>query len=317
MTYFHKNIERVSVIIPSYNHSAYVEDCINSIANQQGLGVFFSLEIILVDDASSDQTAAIAQQILLTHEGKIDYRVIVKETNSGLKHSIEMGLKVATGKFVQILASDDMLIDNKLKTQILFLEAHPKVDIVYSKTFQFDTESGERTNYPYKEFEELANSGASTELFDAAASLRIPVPLLQSALSRSEPFSDAFTATRTFRSDDWAVMLHFASKYDVGFAENAGFLYRRHPENTSSQRDLALANQMEVILLLVPPTLRRRALAKVLQIHALHFASISERKLAVRYLVLSITATGIVGFWFRFAFRVFVKRIRTLGRTSG
>lgn len=91
----------VSVIIPAYNVEQYLVKCVDSIINQS----YNNIEIIIVDDGSTDNTLAVAQVLQ-----KKDKRVkVVHQDNKGLSEARNTGIKVATGEFISFVDADDYI----------------------------------------------------------------------------------------------------------------------------------------------------------------------------------------------------------------
>lgn len=92
----------ISIIIPIYNTSKYLSQCVNSILNQS----YRNLEIILVNDASTDNSLAICKKYK-----ELDKRIILidKEKNEGVEKARLAALEVATGEFFCFIDSDDWL----------------------------------------------------------------------------------------------------------------------------------------------------------------------------------------------------------------
>lgn len=115
--------EMVSIIIPMYNVEKYLEECLQSVTNQ----TFQNLEIICIDDASTDKTLMIADSI-----AKRDNRICVlkNQSNKGLSYTRNRGMDVANGKYIYFLDSDDMIRENAI--QELWNEAENKqLDVVF------------------------------------------------------------------------------------------------------------------------------------------------------------------------------------------
>lgn len=133
----------VSVIIPVYNTEKYLESCIESILHQ----TYQNLEIILVDDGSTDQSPAICDRFA---EKDSRIKVIHKE-NEGLGYTRNCGLKHAVGEYVSFLDSDDILDEDTYEYCIREMEKYQADACFFGrKTF---TESGEYTvnsNIPEK-----------------------------------------------------------------------------------------------------------------------------------------------------------------------
>ena len=92
---------KVSVIIPAYNASNYIEKCINSLVSQ----TLKDIEIIVIDDGSTDDT----YEKLSTYKDKIK---IIKQKNGGVANARNKGLSVATGEYIAYVDSDDWVEEN-------------------------------------------------------------------------------------------------------------------------------------------------------------------------------------------------------------
>ncbi len=104
----------VSVVIPSYNYAQYVVEAVESALRQ----AHPPLEIIVVDDGSTDNTAEVLQPYL----NKIRY---IHQKNSGLSAARNTGIRAARGTWVGILDSDDIWFENKLDLQMQCAAHHP------------------------------------------------------------------------------------------------------------------------------------------------------------------------------------------------
>jgi len=107
----------VSVVIPAYNAGKYLEHAINSILAQS----YSNLEIIIVNDGSTDNTADIATSFT-------DPRVhLVSKTNGGMSSARNAGVDEAKGEFLAFLDADDYWMPDKLEKQIALLESNPNI----------------------------------------------------------------------------------------------------------------------------------------------------------------------------------------------
>ena len=109
----------VSVIIPTYNHAMYIERTLESVFQQ----TYKNYEIIVIDDGSTDNT----QEVIKSYENKITY--ICKE-NEGTAKSRNLGLKIAKGKYVAFLDSDDLWMPQKLELQVTLLDKNIDIGLV-------------------------------------------------------------------------------------------------------------------------------------------------------------------------------------------
>ncbi|MDC1162017.1 glycosyltransferase family A protein [Tenacibaculum sp.] len=100
---------KISVITPAYNAEKYIDEAIKSI-HQQNYG---NIEIIVIDDGSTDATAAICKSL--------DVHLIQQE-NAGISAARNVGLKAATGDLIAFLDADDIWSNDKLKNQLELLQ---------------------------------------------------------------------------------------------------------------------------------------------------------------------------------------------------
>lgn len=121
---------RVSVIIPSYNYARFLTDAVKSALAQEGV----EPEIIVVDDASTDDSAAIAERI-----ARVDprVRVIRNRQNMGHDKTFNIGYAMASGEYIVRLDSDDLLTPGSLSRSVALFEKFPRVGLVYGHPRHF------------------------------------------------------------------------------------------------------------------------------------------------------------------------------------
>ena len=104
---------RISIIIPVYNVEHYIEECLQSVANQT---MTEGIECIIVDDCGPDNSVAIAKQFIDSYHGDIRFTFIQREKNGGLSAARNTGIEAATGEYVYFLDSDDFIVPECIKT---------------------------------------------------------------------------------------------------------------------------------------------------------------------------------------------------------
>jgi glycosyltransferase involved in cell wall biosynthesis len=133
MTYMPTNISTgtdlrdlpiVSVVIPTHNRAQLVSEAIDSVYQQEGIGKDFKIEIIVVDDASTDSTSEVINRCPAV-------RYIKFSTNLGPAAARNAGIRASTGKYVAFLDDDDIWLPHRLRVQVPVLEAKPAVGVVY------------------------------------------------------------------------------------------------------------------------------------------------------------------------------------------
>ncbi|MEG1947424.1 MAG: glycosyltransferase family 2 protein [Lachnospiraceae bacterium] len=133
----------VSILIAAYNEEKYIKRCIESVLHQ----TYKNIEIIIVNDGSSDQT----EQICKEYKGNDNRIKLITQMNLGVSMARQVGLNNASGEFIQFIDSDDWLEPNR--TEILVNTIlKDKTDIVFSSAFRHrDDGTAVISNIPIQE----------------------------------------------------------------------------------------------------------------------------------------------------------------------
>lgn len=126
----------VSVIIPCYNVELYISKCIESILTQ----TYKNIEIICVDNNSTDKTFYILQEYSLTYPAII---TVEKEIKKGAPEARNKGLSISKGEWVQFIDADDFLLPGKIEHQLKICISNVHTDLLvgsYHKLFSDGTE---------------------------------------------------------------------------------------------------------------------------------------------------------------------------------
>jgi hypothetical protein len=113
----------VSIIIPVHNRVAMLREAVASALAQ----TYRPIEVLIVDDGSTDDTAAVADSLAAEH----DEIQVIHQTNGGPGTARESGRLRAKGAFLQYLDSDDLLLPRKLEMQVEALRLHPECGLAY------------------------------------------------------------------------------------------------------------------------------------------------------------------------------------------
>jgi glycosyltransferase involved in cell wall biosynthesis len=160
----------VSTIIPVHNRPTLLREAVASVLAQ----TFRPIEIIIVDDGSTDETAGLADEISHTYD---DVRTI-HQANAGAGAAREAGRRLARGEFIQYLDSDDLLLPLKFELQVKALRDNTDYGVSYGKTRFVSADSttadaawkrtGECIATMFPSFLESRFWGTSTPLYRAA-----------------------------------------------------------------------------------------------------------------------------------------------------
>jgi glycosyltransferase involved in cell wall biosynthesis len=130
----------VSIVIPTYNRARFIGQAVTSALNQ----TYRELEVIVVDDGSTDNT----QSILSTFEDT-RLQIVRLEKNSGRSRARNIALRAARGEYMSFLDSDDYYLPGKIELQVKYLKENPAIDMVYTASACVD-ENDASLDYFYR-----------------------------------------------------------------------------------------------------------------------------------------------------------------------
>jgi len=108
-----------TIVTASYNYGHYIGECLESVANQEGV----TIEHLVFDGGSTDETAEVV--------GRFPHANFVQEPDNGMCDAINKGFRAAKGKWVMWLNSDDRLLPGALAAFKKFAEDHDDADVIY------------------------------------------------------------------------------------------------------------------------------------------------------------------------------------------
>ena len=126
----------LSVVMPTYNHKAYISEAIENVLRQK---TTFLFELIIGEDLSTDGT----REIVLNYQNKNSdiIRVITSDSNVGAKENMRRMLAASRGKYIAFCDGDDYWHDpSKLQKQVDFLDSHPDYGLVHTDADYLKTE---------------------------------------------------------------------------------------------------------------------------------------------------------------------------------
>lgn len=225
----------VTVLIPSYNHALYIEQLLNSVI-QQSYGYEW-IELIVIDDCSRDNSAAIIQKMADEH----NFQLILNTENQGICANINKGISLAKGKYICISGSDDYWALDKLELQVQHLEKNPKAAVCSGNVIRVDGNG-----------------------MDLAADKQISAPAriytFKEVFLRDFPFSSTCAMIRksvltelggydeTLKIEDYYMWLKIASAgHELHFLQELMGYYRIHATNTI-HKSLIIYTEMAKIL---------------------------------------------------------------------
>lgn len=209
----------VSVIVPVYNGEKYLAEAIESIIKQN----YQPLEIIIVDDGSTDKTAEIARQFQ-------EVAHYVYQKNSGPSTARNRGIKLAKGELIAFLDADDLWVEGILPKQIDYLQNNSQVEIVKGRLQNLVTEIDPKTKVLRKK---LGKPCVSVHIGSAVyrKSVFEKIGLFDENLRHSEDV-------------DFLVRIR-ENQLNLAVIDAVFLLYRRHKNSLTSQYDHETLNSLQ------------------------------------------------------------------------
>lgn len=226
----------ISVVIPSYNHAAYIEEAVSSVLSQS----VKDLELIVVDDGSQDESLDILA-------GFSDRRLrVFRQPNQGAHAAINRGLQAASGGYLAILNSDDVYHPQRLEKLIGLIKNNPGIGLAGSYIQLVDPRGqslGIKHGYLDCEPWVLENPQRS---FRAGTDLRAAL-LVENYYATSSNFvfpRGWYEQVGEFRplhfTHDWDYALRLAEVAEVALVPEPLVCYRVHAANTIRQNQASM-----------------------------------------------------------------------------
>jgi glycosyltransferase involved in cell wall biosynthesis len=127
---------KVSVLIPSYNQEAIIEQTVMSALTQN----YDNLEVVVSDDASIDRTPQILKELQSKYPDRL--KIFLHQTNFGVTKNHTRGLLECHGDFIAFQDGDDLFLPGKIKKQVKFMMEHPDCTISFHDVDVFNSETG-------------------------------------------------------------------------------------------------------------------------------------------------------------------------------
>ena len=222
---------KVSVCVPTYNHENYISQMLDGALMQQ---TNFDFEIVIGDDASSDQTQNVIRSYIEKHPGKI--RAFLHSENQGPKEPKEFAgrnnvlqlVKACQGEYVAMCEGDDYWTDPlKLQKQVDFLDKNPDFAICHhnAEVIYEDGSASHLFNKPDQKLISTIEDILEDNWFMATASW-----MYRNYFSRTE-FADWHAKAA---AGDWALIIQLAAHGKIRYLPETMGIYRKHSAGLSN-----------------------------------------------------------------------------------
>ena len=232
----------VSVIIPNYNHASFLTERIESVLSQQ----FDDFEIILLDDASADNSMAVLEQY--RNHPKVS-QLIINKINSGSPFSQwKKGISLAAGKWIWIAESDDKADPMFLETALSRLDQQPGASLFYCDAWNTRTDNQPASFTRYAEarkkiFESILWDMDYEESGIAEINLNLKwacsINNISSVVFKKRILDEELTDTELFRfHGDWYYLLRVCSRGDILYSSATLNHFRMKPDSVQQGDDM-------------------------------------------------------------------------------
>ncbi len=239
----------VSVVIPTYNSAQYIGETLESVLSQD----YPRLEVIVVDDGSTDNTTEVVQTFVLKG---VTY--LYQANSGGPSGPRNRGIQEARGRYIALIDSDDIMLPGKIERAVALLSQEPHLGLVFTNFVKFDEVQGQYPgafldtyeyfrNIPKKQVGESqyvmradsAYDGLISENYIGTSSVVMP----KEVFSQIGMFDESLSGPEDF--DLW---LRVTSVYDIGFIDMIGHRYRIRADSIMARGDLKLVPQLMRIM---------------------------------------------------------------------
>jgi glycosyltransferase involved in cell wall biosynthesis len=216
---------QVSVVVPCYNYGRFLPDCLASIFGQQGFTG--EIEVLAIDDASTDDTAEILTR-WATSEPRL--RVCRHATNQGHLVTVNEGLAAARGRFVARIDPDDRYRPNFLAALLPVLEQHPHVGLAFGDAATIDAAG--TVTCPCAPRPHGGRPFCGWGLLDILRNNYICAP---ATLGRREAWQRHLPIWPGMAFNDWYFNVLIARDYELAYVPDVVADYRVHGTNHHSR----------------------------------------------------------------------------------
>jgi len=221
----------ISIVLPVYNGEQYIRETIDSLLSQ----TFREFELIIINDASTDNTVSIINQYNDPRIVRVD-----NEINRRLIYTLNRGVSLCRGKYIARIDADDIALPDRLQTQFDFMEAHPETGICGCSIEIFNAE---------KEFTQRVDFAGSDLDIRAFAFFQSPfnhpsVLLRRSVIEQNHlQYPDSY-----LHAEDYGLWIEILKYTQGANIRKVLTRYRKHEKSITALDDRQMNNRIEILV---------------------------------------------------------------------
>ncbi|WP_051949623.1 glycosyltransferase family 2 protein [Prevotella sp. FD3004] len=227
-----KNIA-VSVVVPVYNVSAYIERCMASVMRQ----TYDCFECILVDDATPDDSIEKCKALIEQYDGPVNFRIVSHERNKGLSAARNTGTRMAMGDYILYVDSDDEISCDSIEKLAAPVERDSTIDFVVGNVEERSEGSRGAVSMPKKhEQADLRTNDEVREYYYVKKNIETIACNKLIKKDMITRFSLFFDENLYWEDAPWMfyVMQHVSHAYLIN---DVTYIYHRHPGSITTSLD--------------------------------------------------------------------------------
>ncbi|NNH79048.1 glycosyltransferase [Acinetobacter sp. ANC 5380] len=259
----------VSIIIPCYNHEKFVQDSIKSVIAQ----TYKNIELIIIDDGSKDSSIEKIKEMAPLCEQRFTRFEFRHRSNKGLSATLNEALEWSYGEYLCSLASDDIMLENRIDDQVKLLN-NKKIVAVFGSVYLID--------------EENQNIGeeriVKSHLYDFKSIILNECQIFSpTQMIRSEHLKKVGGYKDGLIIEDWYMWLKLAEIGDLLVVPDFFAKYRQHDNNTIKKLDKMHRGRLDVLSFFKDSPYYEKALRNVYWLNCLELAAKSNYE--IKYLL--------------------------------
>ncbi len=216
------SLPTVSVVLCAYNYEVYVTRALESALAQDYPAEL--LEIVVINDGSTDSTADVVEEIAARHPGRVR---VVHQANAGYIAATNRGLAESRGELIALLDADDVWRADKTRRQVEMFEADPTLGLVFSDMTVVDGDEAVLRPSKLIDYGPISENRLAALLFENFATT-------SSIMVRSSLREAYAPVPAHVPFADWWIALHVAQRAGLDYVREPLALYRMHGSNMTN-----------------------------------------------------------------------------------
>lgn len=259
----------VSVVIPCYNHVAFVKETIVSVINQD----YQNIELIVIDDGSTDGSVEVIKELIPACKDRFVRFEFRNRPNKGLCETLNEAISWCSGLYLALFGSDDLMLGNRISSQVYTFQEKSKINdrlvAVYSGVAYID-KHGSAINVK-------AGSGRFCGFEEVILrSEFLPSPTF---FVIREKIVEVGGFKKEFKVEDFYIRLKLADAGGVFYTDTSVLVkYRRHDDNLSKKSDLIWREVNRILSEYKDREIYKKALAFSMMVQAHDYQTVSNLK---------------------------------------